>query len=105
MERLSISTRRTKGNNASRTSAGSAVFTLFAKLGLEHFDSREPTLFTSPRVVLISCVRAATKASRNPQYHQVLPHLCTPVLNRTQGLWIHSTQPRSLCASIRSFLR
>jgi hypothetical protein len=34
------------------------------KLGLEHFGSLAPLLFTNPRVVLMNCVRTYTNASR-----------------------------------------
>src|ERR1700734_855168 len=55
---------RTSGNSASRISTGIASSAFCAKLGLEHLESRVPILFTSPRVALISSVRAATNASR-----------------------------------------
>src|ERR1035437_4460102 len=64
MQSLSASAIRTSGNSASRISMGTASSAFCAKLGLEHLGSREPILFTSPRVALISSVRAATNASR-----------------------------------------
>src|ERR1017187_594123 len=63
MQSLSASAIRTSGNSASRISMGTASSAFCAKLGLEHLGSREPILFTSPRVALISSVRAATNAS------------------------------------------
>lgn len=64
MQSLSAAVIRTSGSSASRISTGTASSTFCAKLGLEHLGSRVPMLFTSPRVALMSSVRAATNTSR-----------------------------------------
>ena len=105
MQSLSASAKRTNGSSASRTSAGSASSTLCGKLALEHLGSRAPILFTNPRVVLISCVRAATNASRA---RSTTRSCRTSVLRCSIGNndcgSIRPTRA-SLFASIRSFLR
>src|SRR5438876_979151 len=45
MQLLSAAVKPTSGISASRISAGTASFTLCAKLGLEHLGSRVPILF------------------------------------------------------------
>src|ERR1035438_7563370 len=105
MQSLSASAIRTSGNSASRISMGTASSAFCAKLGLEHLGSREPILFTSPRVALISSVRAATNASgaRNPTRSCRTSRLRCCIWCNDCG----STRPNraNLLASIRSFFR
>src|SRR5438046_7168405 len=96
MQSLSAAAMRTSGNSASRSSTGTVSSTFRANLGLEHLESREPILFTTPRVALISSVRAATNASRARNTTRSLPYLSTAVLHRVQRLRIHSPQPGQL---------
>src|ERR1035437_9554940 len=105
MQSLSASAIRTSGNSASRISMGTASSAFCAKLGLEHLGSREPILFTSPRVALISSVRAATNASRarNTTRSCRTSRLRCCIGCNDCG----STRPNraNLLASIRSFFR
>src|SRR5215467_3257326 len=105
MRSLSSSAKRSNGSSVSRISAGSASSTFLGKLGLEHFGSLAPILFTNPRVVLIRCVRTDTNASRA----RSTTRSCRTSLLRCfiGNNDCRSTRPSraSLRASIRSFLR
>src|SRR6266571_4911757 len=105
LEKKKEAAMRTTGISASRSSTGTVSSTFCAKLGLEHLESREPILFTSPRVALISSVRAATNASRarNTTRSCRTSRLRCCIGCNDCG----STRPNraNLLASIRSFFR
>jgi len=66
--------------------------------------NRPPILFTNPRVTLISPY-APRCGITCPHRHQICRTSTLPMLDGKQRLRVHSTHSRSLCASIRSFLR
>src|SRR6266849_6528396 len=84
---------------------GNCLLYLLCEARVEHLGSRAPRLFTSPRVALISSVRAATNASRA---RNTTRSCRTSLLRCRMGCNdCASTRPNraNLLASIRSFLR